>query len=228
MVEIGAWVLEEACRQASAWREASGRDLVVSVNVSGRQLADPSFPSLVSEVLAATSVPPGSVVLEMTETILLREHSRCESVFRRLKGLGVRLSIDDFGSGYSSLGRLRQFPVDQLKVDRAFVRDISEHGDTRIMRAVVDLAHDFHLEVVAEGVETDFELASLRQLGCDLVQGFLLGKPAPPATVEAGLLGGGGHDAEGCPPAGGRVLSEGGRPAGRGSAQDRHADGSRT
>jgi len=184
MVAIGAWVLEEACRQAVAWGEILGADLQMAVNVSGRQLADADFPFFVAKVLAATGMRPGLLVLEITESILLEEHADYEAVLGQLKVLGVRLSIDDFGTGYSSLAYLRRFPVDQLKVDRGFVQDVAEHGDTRIMEAVVRLAHDLGLEVVAEGVETERELATVQALGCDVVQGFLLGRPVPSACIE--------------------------------------------
>ncbi|MBF6557915.1 MAG: bifunctional diguanylate cyclase/phosphodiesterase [Acidimicrobiales bacterium] len=187
MIAIGAWVLEEACRQAVAWRGTLRSDLRMAVNVSGRQLADASFPSFVGDVLTRTGMNPDMLVLEITESILLGEHTDYESVLRELKDLGVRLSIDDFGTGYSSLAYLRRFPVDQLKVDRGFVKDVAEHGDTRIMGAVVRLAHDLGLEVVAEGVETKRELATVKELGCDVVQGYLLSRPVPPSCIDQSL-----------------------------------------
>ncbi|MGH9080634.1 MAG: putative bifunctional diguanylate cyclase/phosphodiesterase [Acidimicrobiales bacterium] len=187
MVAIGAWALEEACRQAEIWRMTLGTNLKMAVNISGRQLADSSFPSFVADVLARTGMKPELLVLEITESILLGEHSNYESVLHELKELGIRLSIDDFGTGYSCLAYLRRFPVDQLKVDRGFVKDVAEHGDTRIMGAVVRLAHDLGLEVVAEGVETERELATVKALGCDVVQGYLLGRPVPPNCIDQAL-----------------------------------------
>ncbi|MHB8430112.1 MAG: putative bifunctional diguanylate cyclase/phosphodiesterase [Acidimicrobiales bacterium] len=184
MVAIGAWVLEEACRQAVEWGRTLGENLQMSVNVSGRQLNDTGFPDLVREVLTATGLQPDRLVLEITESILLGEHEDHEIVLGELKALGVRLSIDDFGTGYSSLAYLRRFPVDQLKVDRGFVKDVAEHGDTRIMAAVIRLAHDLGLEVVAEGVETEHELTTVQGLGCDVVQGFHLGRPVPSRCIE--------------------------------------------
>ena len=175
MPSIGAWVLEEACRQSVAWMETLGTDLSMAVNVSGRQLAIREFPALVARTLDATGLPAGALILEVTESILLGEHANYESVLKELSELGVRLSIDDFGTGFSSLAYLRRFPVDQLKVDRGFLRDVAEHGDTTIMGAVVGLAHDLGLEVVGEGVETQAEMATVQELGCDLMQGFLLG-----------------------------------------------------
>ena len=162
----------------------------MAINVSGRQLADPAFPALVERTLAGSGVRPDQIVLEITESILLGEHSSYESVLTRLNGVGVRLAIDDFGTGYSSLAYLRRFRVDQLKVDRGFVQDVAEHGDTRIMAAVVRLAHDLELEVVAEGVETETERRVVRDLGCDVMQGFLLGYPLAPHLIEESLFGG--------------------------------------
>jgi EAL domain-containing protein (putative c-di-GMP-specific phosphodiesterase class I) len=184
MPALGSWVLDEACRQAVAWRSLLGDHLSMAVNVSGRQLAHPEFVTLVSDSLSTTGLRPEDLILELTESILLGEHANYESVLVDLKGLGVRLSIDDFGTGYSSLAYLRRFPVDQLKVDRGFVQDVAEHGDTRIIGAVVRLAHDLGLEVVAEGVETEDELSIVRKLECDSMQGFLLGYPLAPALVE--------------------------------------------
>jgi diguanylate cyclase (GGDEF)-like protein len=184
MPAIGAWVLEEACRQSAAWGELLGDGLSMAVNVSGRQLADPEFPSLVLHALTATGLPAKVLILEMTESILLGERANYESVLKELKDLGVRLAIDDFGTGYSSLAYLRRFPVDQLKVDRGFVQDVAEHGDTRIMGAVIRLAHDLGLEVVAEGVETEAEQSIVQKLGCDSMQGFLLGYPLSPTLIE--------------------------------------------
>jgi diguanylate cyclase (GGDEF)-like protein len=184
MVPIGAWVLEEACRQAMEWRQTFGITAQMAVNVSGRQLDDPSFVAHVAHVLATTGLRPENLVLEITESILLADNPRADGVLADLKNLGVLLSIDDFGTGYSSLAYLRRLPVDQLKVDRTFVADVASHGDTRIMGAVIRLAHDLGLEVVAEGVETTCELDTVRALGCDVVQGFLLGRPVTPACIE--------------------------------------------
>ena len=187
MVAIGQWVLREACRQAVAWGIVLGGIPRMAVNVSGRQLDDPTFVDEVVSVLDATGMPADALMLEITESILLGDRCGYEEVLAALKDLGVHLSIDDFGTGYSSLAYLRRFPVDQLKVDRAFVQDVSEHGDTRIMEAVVRLAHDLGLEVVAEGVETTGELDTVKALGCDVVQGYLLGRPVPATCVDHGL-----------------------------------------
>ncbi|MGH9087297.1 MAG: putative bifunctional diguanylate cyclase/phosphodiesterase [Acidimicrobiales bacterium] len=184
MVAIGEWVLGEACRQAMAWAPAMGGAPRMAVNVSARQLDDRDFVRRVTRILERTGMPPGSLMLEITETVLLGEDSNHEATLSVLKDLGVLLAIDDFGTGYSSLAYLRRFPVDQLKVDRSFVKDVADHGDTRIMKAVVRLAHDLGLEVVAEGVETSDELSVVQGLGCDVVQGYLLGRPVPPAAID--------------------------------------------
>ena len=184
MVPIGDWVLEEACRQAVAWTQPGGRTPRMAVNVSVRQLDDREFPRRVARVLDRTAMPPDRLTLEITETILLAEDAAHEEALNELKGLGVQLSIDDFGTGYSSLAYLRRLPVDQLKVDRSFIEDVAAHGDTRIMHAVVRLAHDLGLEVVAEGVETLDELDVVRRLGCDVIQGYLLASPVSAAKID--------------------------------------------
>jgi EAL domain-containing protein (putative c-di-GMP-specific phosphodiesterase class I) len=183
MVPIGAWVLQEACRQAVRWSRSLGAELRMAVNVSGCQLADGDFPSFVREVLSTSGMRPDHLVLEITESILLGEDTDYQSVLGELREIGVRLSIDDFGTGYSSLAYLGRFPFDQLKVDRSFVQDLAERGDSRIMEAVVRLAHELGLEVVAEGVETESELLAVQALGCEVVQGFLLGRPVPPSCI---------------------------------------------
>ncbi len=185
MVPIGEWVLEEACRQAVAWADPLGQTPRMAVNVSARQLDDRDFVRRVARVLERTGMPAERLTLEITETILLAEDAEHMGVLSKLKEIGVLLSIDDFGTGYSSLAYLRRLPVDQLKVDRAFVEDVAEHGDTRVLGAVVRLAHDLGLEVVAEGVETAAELAVVRRLDCDVLQGFLLGRPVPAWQLEA-------------------------------------------
>ncbi len=184
MVAIGEWVLEEACRQAVSWAPAMGGVPRMAVNVSARQLDDRDFVRRVTRILERTGMPPEALLLEITETVLMGEEVEHEATLRVLKDLGVHLAIDDFGTGYSSLAYLRRFPVDQLKVDRSFVKDVAEHGDTRIMQAVVRLAHDLGLEVVAEGVETSAELDAVQGLGCDVVQGFFLARPVPASAID--------------------------------------------
>ena len=179
IVEIGRWVLTEACTQCAAWR-AEGYDTIdVAVNVSGRQLDDPSFPSDVEAVLATTGLPASALSMEVTESVIVTEGSIGHEVLEELQRIGVRLAIDDFGIGYSSLSYLAKLPVHSLKVDRTFIAGLGTAQDSSIVGAMVDLAHKLGLEVVAEGVETELELDQLKEANCDEAQGFLLGRPAP-------------------------------------------------
>ena len=180
IVPIGEWVLEEACRQLMEWR-ASGQvspAFTMAVNLSARQLAQADLVAQVADALERTGAPPELVCLEITESVLMAE-TTIEAI-DALRALGVRLSIDDFGTGYSSLGYLRRFPVDSVKVDRSFVDGLgTEAEDSAIVAAVVGLGHALGLSVVAEGVETELQLAELRALGCDRAQGYWFAKPQP-------------------------------------------------
>jgi EAL domain-containing protein (putative c-di-GMP-specific phosphodiesterase class I) len=187
IVPIGAWVLEEACRQVVTWGRLRHHDglgagtIGVSVNVSPRQLSEPGFVDQVASIVAATGVEPASVWLEITEGALADDTETTLRVLHQLQALGVRLAIDDFGTGYASLGYLKSFPVHALKVDRSFVTDLGTggEGDATIVRAVIALARSLGLACVAEGIERPEQLEHLRALGCDFVQGFLLGVPLP-------------------------------------------------
>jgi diguanylate cyclase (GGDEF)-like protein/PAS domain S-box-containing protein len=192
IVPIGAWVLEEACRQAAAWnaRAAGGRHLEVNVNISPRQLASPDFAAVLSDVLASSGIEPAALCLEITEGMLMHDERLAAETLGELRRLGVRIGIDDFGTGYSSLSYLKHFPIDQLKVDRTFVEGLGgESDESLIVGAIVTLAHSLGLIAVAEGVETEAALDELRRLGCDRVQGYLLGRPAPAAEVEPLVVG---------------------------------------
>jgi diguanylate cyclase (GGDEF)-like protein len=179
IVDIGRWVLETACSDCRAWRDA-GHDAGVSINVSGRQLANADLVDDVREALERTGLPPAVVTLELTESILVTSDEGSRVALTALKALGVRLAIDDFGTGYSSLSYLAELPVDDLKIDRSFISRLGHDTQSLSMiGAVVELAHSLGLIVTAEGVETELELAELRRTGCDLVQGYLLGKPHP-------------------------------------------------
>jgi diguanylate cyclase (GGDEF)-like protein/PAS domain S-box-containing protein len=184
IVEIGTWVLEQACRQQRRWRR-DAQDLSVSVNVSARELADASYADRVARVLHATGVDPVAVVLEVTETALLRDLDGAARTLTALKHVGVRIALDDFGRGYSSLEHVKALPVDVLKVDRAFVAGIDEDDEDRaIVAAVHALGREAGLTVIAEGVETMSQLACLRELGCPLAQGWWFGRPAPATALE--------------------------------------------
>jgi diguanylate cyclase (GGDEF)-like protein len=189
IVEIGHWVLTEACTQCAAWR-ADGYDTVdVAVNVSGRQLEDAEFAKDVEGVLAATGLPASALSIEVTESVIVTEGSIGHEVLEELQRIGVSLAIDDFGIGYSSLSYLAKLPVHSLKVDRTFIAGLGTAQDSSIVAAMVDLAHKLGLEVVAEGVETELELEQLREANCDGAQGFLLGRPAPLSSLrESGAM----------------------------------------
>jgi diguanylate cyclase (GGDEF)-like protein/PAS domain S-box-containing protein len=183
IVPIGAWVLEESCRQLAAWRE-QGRDLWVSVNVSARQLGQLDFIAVVERALRETGVPPQSICLEVTETAVLRRPDVARHALEALRRLGVRVALDDFGLGYSSLTHLKALPVDVVKVDRSFVAGLCRSNEDRaVIEAVLTLARRMGLTVIAEGVETADQDEMLRAMGCPVVQGYLYGRPVPAADV---------------------------------------------
>jgi EAL domain-containing protein (putative c-di-GMP-specific phosphodiesterase class I) len=187
IVAIGEWVLTEACRQASAWCAGRFADEMptISVNVSARQLdRSDGFVATVRRVLLETGLDPALLKLEITESTVMRDPELAIATLWALKGLGVHLVVDDFGTGYSSLAYLKRFPVDTLKIDRAFVDGLAYLPEDRaIVAAIVAFAHTLGLTTVAEGIETDEQADSLRELGCRLGQGYLFGRPAP-AVVE--------------------------------------------
>jgi EAL domain-containing protein (putative c-di-GMP-specific phosphodiesterase class I) len=179
IVPMGRWALQEACRQASHWH-SQGAKVSISVNLSPRQLAESSLTDEFAEVLHRSGVDPNYMWLEITESTLMRDAESAVATLGKLRSLGVHLSVDDFGTGYSSMTYLKRFPVEALKVDRSFVDGLGEEsGDTAICTAVVSLAHALGLRAVAEGVETAEQMANLRQLGCELAQGYLFGRPEP-------------------------------------------------
>jgi diguanylate cyclase len=181
IVPIGKWVLHQACAQAKTFDD--GR-LVIRVNVSARQLAEPGLADTVKEALAASGLPPERLVLEVTESVVLEDGDRSVAALRALRDIGVGVSLDDFGTGYCSLSYLRRLPIDSLKIDRSFVRGLGhEADDDSIVTSVIDLARSLGVSVVAEGVETEEQLAGLRARGCDTMQGFLFARPGPADAV---------------------------------------------
>ncbi len=192
IIPIGAWALQEACRQGALWQRA-GMGARIAVNVSAVQFSAATFVEVVSEALAGSGLEPSLLELELTETAVMRSPEDARQQMDRLRALGVRISIDDFGTGYSSLSRLRRLPIDALKIDRAFLEQVDEDPNTLpLLRAIVALAHGLGLNVVAEGVETPRQWEAAREAGCDLFQGRLLGGPVPPEDLS-GLLAGSGR-----------------------------------
>jgi EAL domain-containing protein (putative c-di-GMP-specific phosphodiesterase class I) len=179
IVEIGLWVLEQACPDRSRWQCPGQTDyLAMSVNVSAHQLMSPDFVATVAAVLADSHTDPKLVTLEVTESIFVQDSERALVVLSDLKHLGVRLALDDFGTGYSSLSYLNRFPIDIIKIDQSFVADLEHHPSSHaIICAVIELAHILGMQVVAEGVETAEQHRRLEGLGCDYCQGFYFARP---------------------------------------------------
>jgi diguanylate cyclase (GGDEF)-like protein len=189
IVPIGKWVLQTACRQAARWRQArqgsEGPGPFVSVNLSARQFTQADLVEDVATTLAATGLAPDALELEITESVVMDQSEVGVRALRELRGLGVRLVLDDFGTGYSSLSYLKHLPLDTIKIDRSFVAGIEEVADRAIVDAVIAMAHGLGIGVVAEGIETAGQAARLRELGCDLGQGYLFSRPVPAARTGA-------------------------------------------
>jgi len=188
IVQLGSWVLHRACQDVTAWDHAGAPPLTLAVNMSARQLREPGFIDDVRRALSLSGLAPERLELELTESVLMEDVAGAVAFMQAVRALGVRLSIDDFGTGYSSLAYLQNFPINQLKVDRSFVQLLPQRGET-VIHAILALAHGFGLSVVAEGVEEQRQLDWLRAAGCEMVQGFLLGKPMPPQEFGGRYLG---------------------------------------
>ena len=186
IVEMGEWILREACREAASW----AAPLQIAVNLSPAQFTHGDLVGLVHSILLETGLAPDRLELEITEGVLIEDFDRGLALLRRLKALGVRISMDDFGSGYSSLSYLQAFPFDKIKIDRDFVINLGRNPQSAaIVRAVIDLGHGLEMSIVAEGVETQEQLSFLSEEGCDAVQGYLIGRPAPIAQFAALVSG---------------------------------------
>ena len=184
IVDMGLWALRTACRQQRQWRRSNDLDLVMSVNLSARQISDPNVIDRVAEVITRETVDPRAVKLEITESLIVEDNAAALEVLHRLRSLGVRLSIDDFGTGYASLSRLSKLPIDELKIDRYFIDGIGSEGPREtILAASIGMAHGLGLPVVAEGVETPEQLSYLQAHGCEYIQGFLFSPPVPAEEI---------------------------------------------
>jgi diguanylate cyclase (GGDEF)-like protein len=189
ITEIGHWVLFESCRQVKQWQATYQRPLLLSVNLSGKQFVQPNLIDQIKGILRETNFDPRWLKLEITETVVMENAEAATTMLLQLRDLGVQLSIDDFGTGYSSLSYLHRFPVTTLKIDRSFIGRMCENDENaEIVRTIMTLASNLGMEVVAEGVETEEQLAQLRELKCDYGQGYLFSKPVNSETAEALIL----------------------------------------
>lgn len=189
IVPIGEWMLQKACEQGKAWQEAGRPSLRMAVNLSMRQFRQNNVTEMVAGALMRSGLHPGCLDLELTESVVMQDAEETIATLRELKSLGVRLTIDDFGTGYSSLSYLKNLPLSTLKLDHSFVNALTrDRGDEAISRAIIALAHDLSLKVIAEGVETSEQVEFLRLLECDEVQGFLFSRPVP-APELSGIIG---------------------------------------
>ncbi|MDB5404398.1 MAG: diguanylate cyclase [Rhodopila sp.] len=181
IVPIGSWVLTTACAEAMSWDQP----LIISVNLSPAQFLQPGIVSTVADVLRQTGLPPGRLELEITEGTLMDDTQNALRILTSLKAIGVKIAMDDFGTGYSSLSYLRKFPFDKIKIDRSFINDVVDDSEAEtIVEAIVAMSRSLRLNVTAEGVETKQQLSMLRALGCNFVQGYLLGRPRPAAQLD--------------------------------------------
>ncbi|MGQ3054396.1 MAG: EAL domain-containing protein [Roseateles sp.] len=188
IVAIGEWVMEQACSQHRRWLDAGLLDCPIAVNVSGVQFLGDGFVNMVAAVLKRTGLPPHRLELELTESVTMETDGNTHDMLHRLRALGVALSIDDFGTGFSSLGYLKRLPIDKIKIDRSFVKDIThDSDDAAIALGVIAMAHHLRLRVVAEGVETAAQLAFLKRHLCDEIQGYYLSRPLPANELESYL-----------------------------------------
>jgi diguanylate cyclase (GGDEF)-like protein len=190
IVELGEWVLREACLQAQSWRGEHAHAVITTVNVSAKQLAEPDFAATVKRAIADAGLDPRLLAIEVTESILIADVEASLTILNELRELGVKIYLDDFGTGYSSLSYLRRFPVDRIKIDRSFVSGGGEDlADPIIVNSIVSLAHKLGVEVVAEGVETECQRAALAAMHCDWAQGFLFSAAVPAHDASALLAG---------------------------------------
>ncbi len=189
IMQIGKWVIREACEQGMRWMKAGYKLQKISVNLSARQLKDENLPALISKILEETELPAEKLGIELTESALILDPEMALIRLLKIKELGISLSLDDFGTGYSSLSYLKRFPIDTLKIDQAFIRDVEvDHEDAALVKAIISMAHGLGMDVVAEGVEMQEQLDFLGVNGCDTIQGYLFSRPLPANEMEALLI----------------------------------------
>ena len=186
IAEVGRWVVDEACRQAAEWATRLPSIGWTAVNVSAAQLRGDTFVGFVRDTIARHGLAPGQLSIEITESLALDDSAETADLLRRLRDLGTRIAVDDFGTGYSSLAYLRRLPIDRIKIDRSFVEGVGTDPEaTALVRVIVELARSLHLSTVAEGIEQETQARALAELGCDMGQGYLLGRPLEPAALAA-------------------------------------------
>ena len=186
---IGEWVLHESCRQVSLLEKKLGRSLLLAVNISPRQIQQGNLPRIIQDALAASNRAPGSLELEITENLLISNSVKAQDTFHQIRDLGVRLAIDDFGIGFSSLSYITQFHVDRLKIDRSFIQNcLTDRNSETVARVIIAMAHGLDISVVAEGVETAEQYRFLEEAGCDAAQGYYLSRPKAVSEIEQSLL----------------------------------------
>jgi len=183
IIKIGQWVIEETCKQANIFKQ-NNQDIQLAINISARQFQHRHFLDNLKQTLAYTKADPSKIELEITESVIMENADHSIRIMKKLKDMGFALAIDDFGTGYSSLSYLKKFPIDTLKVDQEFVRNLEQDADDQsIVRAIIDLAKHLNLKTVAEGVETEAQWAFLKGLECDFIQGYLFSKPDLPSKL---------------------------------------------
>ena len=182
--KIGEWVIHEVCRQISEWDAQSLPPLAIAINLSPRQLIEGHITETISRILKETGTPAARLVLEVTETVMMQELKKAATILDELRHLGLQIAVDDFGTGYSSLAYLKRLPINSIKIDRSFIRDVTiDTDDAAITKTIILMGHNLGLNVVAEGVETEEQMEFLRESGCDEVQGFLIATPQPPSEI---------------------------------------------
>ncbi|HAI30182.1 MAG TPA: GGDEF domain-containing protein, partial [Thalassospira sp.] len=182
--KIGEWVFREVCRQIAEWDAQSVPATPIAINLSPRQLIEGRITETISRILAEANTPAARIVLEVTETAMMQEIKKSATILEELRHLGLKIAVDDFGTGYSSLAYLKRLPINTIKIDRSFVRDVTiDADDAAITRTIIAMGHNLGLKVVAEGVETHEQMHFLRECDCDEVQGFLIATPLPAGDV---------------------------------------------